>query len=587
MYDWIQLILGIGYLLFCYRDSLLSQLITIDSIYSTLDYFLTFFCSSVKSSQSNPIWDRYSLYGILFFLAHLLNLLSFHKFSFELSFTIPLLSIPFIQKFVWDFSLMKKVRHRIYREVQYYCRQFLCFLFASVLNLICEVALGNNPAISTWEMSTVMEGHDVADLMPFIRVFVFTNILAKIKDRRPSLLPMIKTFYNAGQIMDDPIVCRYEDPFPHLKNKTDKIRAILSKRRWEQFHNPEMLMALIELYEEKNPSMTWDLIKPGLSYLGKVTGRFGSLYTLGSLFSQPFLTIGVSLWLFGWKICKKRLFSRSQMCFGVGRRLLSFLIMLSNSSWLNLVTALLISEYGEFLEGAPLDLFVARLGKKKNIYRRSFLSTRSNLCAVFVSVIYLLGLRFLDPPAFFWYVSIGLGLIFSQDWIIFGLLAVCGAFSYYDWQHLLQISAVAYLGRYLARCFTLPDEVIENPLIESYINTPPSQSDDDSRRISKESLNNRHIVSTDPSSKHQIGSTDPSSKKGQSKSKRRSRSFTEISPRQTLSNVQSQLRTDVDPSEELLRLQSRRDIEDDTSRRRLYDDYISYTNYLEQSVYFP
>ena len=454
------------------------RFITMDSVVSTIDFLsITLFEKPLSLYQETylPLSDRYLYYSLLYGLELLGNLFfaGLNPFPLLLFWGCSVLAVPFIARWMMNLVISNihvfdRVRQRVYTYCRKQTKRLLSLTFASILNLICETTLEMNPGITRREIATAFSESDYASVSLFIRVFIFTNIVATFESkgvRGKGMMTFLKTMYNAGQVLD--VKSKYTDPFPNIPDPANKIRAVLLSRQLDQFFNPYILMMLLQLYESKRQSKIAEILAQKVSYFEYLTTKFCAVYTAGTVIKSPLMMFGLSNVLLFYRSTGR---SYGNMLLDVSLRAFGLALTYLTGSYL---LGAIICEYIELLYNRATLFTLKTLAKKLEKYYRLFVANREYLPDILIPILCLTLLyRFhLEPYIFLLFV--GLGFTISHNRYLFGIIAISGYFSGYGLVHLLTLGTVIYTGISLREVDIFPEEYLEPTMVSSYLMVPP------------------------------------------------------------------------------------------------------------------
>ena len=451
--------------------------VTMDSVTSMIDFLsMTLLDKPLALYQKTPLSDRYLYYTLLYGLELLGNLFfaGMDPFPFLLFWGCSILAVPCVSLWMMDliihgYHVFDRVKKRVYTYCHKQTKRLLSLIFASILNLICETTLDMNPAITRKEIATTFSESDYASVSLFIRIFVFTNIVATFESkgmRGKGMTAFLKTMYNAGQVLE--VKSQYQDPFPNIPDPADKIRAVLLSRRLEQFFNPYVLMMLLQLYETKRSSKITEILSQKVRYFEYLTTKFCSVYTAGTVTKSPIIMFGLSNVLLFYRDVKTR--SYWGIALDVCLRSFGLLSTYLTGSYL---LGSIICEYSELLYNRATIFTLRALGKKLEKYYRLFVANREYLPDIVIPIGVLTCLyRFeLEPYIFLLFVALGFSI--ARNRYIFGVIATSGFFSSYGVMHLLGVGVTLYSGISLRDVDIFPEEYLDPKMVTSYLMTPP------------------------------------------------------------------------------------------------------------------
>jgi hypothetical protein len=287
----------------------LYQLITLDSVYSTLDLllpvilellastltwkYLAQVAAKIRAMPTTFFLDRYLVYVSYIMLWWCLYILTYALDFRSLNLIGLVLPIPWIIQSIVSTDLFQRGRHQIMTLGQKLWRKLSYVIVASILNQMVLTIFGQHPQISSREIGTILEKTSYERIDEFIKTFIVTNIFQKVEQKHGFTRPLLKRLYNYGAIMETTIRARYEDPFSQIPDPREKIRTIVMKRRFEQFYNPHILMLLNKLYAERQGFD--EFFDQQVTYWSQQTALFCTLYTVSSFFRHPGLLFPVAL----------------------------------------------------------------------------------------------------------------------------------------------------------------------------------------------------------------------------------------------------------------------------------------------------
>lgn len=460
-----------------------SRFVTLDSIVTAADFIATILFQmplfpwriDSPSSSSIPLQTRYLYYAILVLLEYVGYLLTAGQYSDVLFWTISFLGLPIIMTRGITSSLtgplFERVQKRVFGYLWKQTKRLMCLSFASIVNIICEVTLDMNPSISRKEIADTFVESDYESVSLFLRIFVFTNIVASFETKGlagNAMKTFLRTLFNAGQVLE--VKSHYVDPFPSLTDPGSKLRAVLTSRQLKQFYNPYVLNLLLQLYEQNGDSRITKILKRKLQIFEYLSSRFCTVYTVATVTKHWLIsgiTSGVVL-TYSHNLASepsgKREFYRDLLLRTIG------IGLMYGTSWI--LIPIMICEYGEYLDNrAVLYMFRALLNKGRK-YIRLFLSHRAVLPDILVPAASLAILHlFVTDPWLFSLVA-GFGVALSKHRVFAAILVGSGFFSSYAGWHLLAVSILIYVGYCLRDIDEFPEEYIAPDMISSYFYSP-------------------------------------------------------------------------------------------------------------------
>lgn len=452
----------------------LSRFITMDSTISAADFISTLlFNKPLSLWQEIPLSSRYLLYTLLMGVEVLSYVFLAGHYHTAVFWLLYLLSLPPVAHYVvtTPWFAFHRIQKRVFGYLWKQTKRVLCLIFAAIINLICEITLDVNPAISRKEIADTFVEADYNSVSLFIRIFVFTNIVATFESKGlpgNAMKGFLRTMFNAGQVLE--VKSAYTDPYPRIAEPADKIRAILTSRQLKQFYNPYVLSLLLQLYESSGDSRLSLLIKRKMMYLTDLTTRFCTIYTIATVTSSWYV-VGISTFVVLFYTL------RSGKCDGiptpllyhVGVRLAGVLLMFLLGTP---VLAAGVCEYGELLYNKGVLFTLRSLGRKVHKYGRLCYAHRDIAPDLAVTIVGLVLLRYLLDRTVLFYGLIVFGLVLSRHPYLLAALALSGLFSDYAWWHLSAVATLLYVGYSLRDVDEFPEEYIEPSMIASYIQPP-------------------------------------------------------------------------------------------------------------------
>lgn len=459
---------------------LLSYSITLDSIYSMVEYF-----AKTLTSVTFDFWedmsmlDRYLYYSLVGVAGSMLYVGTNGFFAGFISLLLSSLGIPEIMKYIRGFTWFRKIETTIKTYLRKQFKRLVCLIFSSILNLICETTLSLHPQISRKEVSLILGDSDLSQITTFIRIFVFTNILSSFENsnqqswlsKNTIVASVLKTLYNKGQLLQIKPEYRYSDPFQHITNPADKIRAVITNRKLDQFFNPHILLQLLQLYQTKSSSTFHQALMRRVYYWNTLTTRFFAIYMISRLIPYPAAVMAVSMIGVGVSRYRKdrtiKIMS-AQSGYDIMYRLVGGILYYLTG---NSTTGIIISEYGELLDNSATHLALQTVYKKCGKYYKIAGGLSKLGLEIGATTVYLATISHLSTSI--WTRSfLGLcGVAVSQHPVITGILLISGYFSDYHLGHLLIVDGFIFCWIVAYKSGTMTDQV-ECPLIASYLALP-------------------------------------------------------------------------------------------------------------------
>jgi len=405
--------------------------------------------------------DRYLLYGTYMCSKLILTTLTYNVYPYWLDFGGLLIAIPEITKYILSTQGFKHWSSYIWRYCQKWWRQFICVLFAGILNQMSVVIFNLNPQISRKEISSILKDYSYDHIHYFIKTFILTNIIQQFKESIALSEPIMRLLYNQGALIEISANHRYEDPFVDIVDPVEKIRTILMKRRFEQFYNPHILMILNRLYSQKNPSYIQVYVKKYIRELEYLTGIFCALYTAVSFFQCLELIFPLAILLIPWHSDWNTIaINASIELIGIG---------LSYYTNTYLVGAFMCS-YGPTLLNNKIIHWVL-IQTKKRIRKWYWLLFHKNTYNWHILItglqVWIIGNTPLDP------ILKGIFLFLQGNLVIYPEIylwyILMGQFSSYRIIHLIVVGCYLYLGINIYDHRNAPQEIINPQIIKSYL----------------------------------------------------------------------------------------------------------------------
>lgn len=270
----------------------------------------------------------------------------------------------------------------------------------------------------------------------------------------------MRLLYNQGALIEISPNHRYEDPFEDIVDPVEKIRAILMKRRFEQFYNPHILMILNRLYAQKNASYFQEYIRQRILEFEYLTGIFCALYTAVSFFKVPELMFPLAILLIPWRSDWKTIGIHSLIeSVGIG------LTYYTNSY---LLGAFMCS-YGPTLLNNRVTHW-ALVQTKKRIRKFYWILFHKNTYNWHILItglqVWIIGNTSLDPILKGAFLFLQGNLVTYPE--IYLWYVLMGRFSSYQIMHLIVLGCHLYLGINIYDHRNAPQEIINPQMITSY-----------------------------------------------------------------------------------------------------------------------
>ena len=462
--------------------------VTLDSLYSSLEYFLNVFSVKYLSNKSlitfrstsrrRPftVSARYTYFLFVYILEIIFRAMTYNFFGPYLPLLTSAFAIPFIRNEIREHEYYLEYEDRVYRLVYKQCKRILYATFASLLNVTCEATLQIQAQISRKEVACIFSNIDLLSLMNFIRIFVFANIM-KSFEPSPENRPTVKTFgkglvgsalkalYNSKQLLDIRDSQRYQDIFADVDDPAGKIRMIINKRKLDALANPHTLIQLLKLFEKKSDTSFTEVLNKHSAYLSGLITRFGSLLMVATLYNQPFIIFPLAALI----AFVSRLNIRH-----ISYRGLGFCVALYSGST---TMGLIVSEFFELLENPVTYFCITSLRKKAGLLGVTLQSSES----------YQLGQQLLGIGGYVyivshiplsWYlrgpllIAPSFMLRGSGTYFLYATINIAGLCSNYSLGHIMTLDGIIFLSINLFHCLQLSDKVNEYSLINSYYESP-------------------------------------------------------------------------------------------------------------------
>ena len=299
MMDYLLTLVLFGFTLMSFspHKSIISTIFMINSLSGSVEYFLRLLVKSCPSfwidrnQQPIGIIDRYFYFVILTLVMKMFDLAAYGYLSPYLPYFVPILSFPAIAREIMSMKWFHQIRCPIYAFCGRQFNYLICLIGSHIFNHICLVTINLCPKISPAEISSLLNNIDRESVMTFIRIFVFSNIVETLGAKRKYIIPFMRHMFNMGNVLDEPIICKFEDPYPSIQSSEDKIRSLILHRNFDQFYNPEIQMELIHLYHQKAEN-SWTPNR--FAQIGTYLTKFSAFYSLNHLLNGPLISEKVS-----------------------------------------------------------------------------------------------------------------------------------------------------------------------------------------------------------------------------------------------------------------------------------------------------
>ena len=467
------------------NPTLFGYMVTIDSLSTMLDYFSSQLIHSNRKERERDrderrvdnreeegkevsLQERYFYFSFLTVLAKMADIASYGTLTPYLPYFATIMAIPPIGKYCRSFAWYRSFEERVYAWIGRQIHHLICFSFASILNLICQTSLDLNSDISSQEVSKLLDQANADSAVNFIKIFVFTNIVEAVGSTRGYIVPFLQRAFNKGKVLNQKPSCRYEDPFPHLPDPQDKIRAVITHRKFEQLCNPEIQLQLIRFYTQREVKSIIEVINDQWIPISSMSRQFTSFYTLTHLMSPiPFLYRPIILGTasLGYYFYQRTQYDR----YWIFRLVGTAFYYLTGSRLIG--TA--INELGQLLDHEKVYSILAWLRKQSRKIKEvvSYWEIGEISMTALLSII-LSSL----PDRTLSTALLLISFLLSSSKSITGPIIGFGIFSNYNPIHILSLSAMILLARIGSRITSVEDKPIELPQIfESYIQEKPEE----------------------------------------------------------------------------------------------------------------
>jgi hypothetical protein len=98
---------------------------------------------------------------------------------------------------------------------------------------------------------------------------------------------VIRLLYNRGKIVDLRRGCEYRDPYPHIHDPREKIKAIVFRRKWHLFYNPHVVESMIEFYETSEKGGMIRQLHDILNWVSIAIAQWFALWMITWLIPHP------------------------------------------------------------------------------------------------------------------------------------------------------------------------------------------------------------------------------------------------------------------------------------------------------------
>jgi hypothetical protein len=459
------------------NPTLFGYMVTIDSLSTMLDYFSSQLISNrdererEESGKEVSLQERYFYFSFLTVIAKMTDIASYGTLTPYLPYFATIMAIPPIGKYCRSFAWYRSFEERVYAWIGRQIHHLICFSFASILNLICQTSLDLNSDISSNEVSKLLDQANADSAVNFIKIFVFTNIVEAVGSTRGYIVPFLQRAFNKGKVLNQKPSCRYEDPFPHLPDPQDKIRAVITHRKFEQLCNPEIQLQLIRFYTQREVKSIIEVINDQWIPISSMSRQFTSFYTLTHLMSPiPFLYRPIILGTasLGYYFYQRTQYDR----YWIFRLVGTVFYYLTGSRLIG--TA--INELGQLLDHEKVYSILAWLRKQSRKIKEvvSYWEIGEITMTALLSII-LSSL----PDRTLSTALLLISFLLSSSKSITGPIIGFGIFSNYNPIHILSLSAMILLARIGNRITEVEDKPIELPQIfESYIQEKPEEKEE-------------------------------------------------------------------------------------------------------------
>lgn len=291
-------------------DNMLLNIITHDSIFSSIDCMIDIIktnenniinniINNKKSVYKYGIIDRYLYYIIINLFTIMINLLLWDYYKIIIYWIVMITTIPNILNIILDNRKYKKIKKKIMNPLNKIFRFLILNCLSYIINNICINSINNNPELKYNELTKLIDKDKKIEYDPiinFIKIFCITSLIYHFENKNRYYGSIVKFLYKYGSIIDINQNNQYIDPFPLLSNKYDKIIFIIKSRKWIHFYNPKILKLLIEIYKENNnKNNLYDLISNKLNLLETYIIRWSTIYSIVSIINIPILIPIISL----------------------------------------------------------------------------------------------------------------------------------------------------------------------------------------------------------------------------------------------------------------------------------------------------
>jgi hypothetical protein len=454
------------------------QIITLDSVYSTVDFLVPVILELLSKGRRSPeglTWsqskmklmakqyvaaitpmssflDRYLVYIAYIGLSWMIQLLTYGTVPAEANLLGLLLPIPWIIRPILQTETFQTCRRQVLIVGRKLWRQLICLTFAAILNQMVVTIFDQHPHISRKEISAILKDSTYDHIDEFVKIFIVTHIFQHVQDKHQFTRPILRRLYNYGAVLETSLRARYEDPFSQITDPREKIRAIVMKRRFEQFYNPHILMILNKLYSERHGQLFDEFLNQQLNYGMELTALFCTLYTAASFFRQPLLLLPISL-----------LFAQDWVDAGV--KVLGTGVGFILSSYFG---GAVLCSFGTLLLINRLTIWLwQQLTKKIRKYTWLICHNQSYNREIIVSAVSLMVIA-QSFPRLTGRLIIGLELTLIQHPWILGWFLVLGSLSDYATGHMIILALALYLGINLQDYRQVPSDIVTPNLIMSY-----------------------------------------------------------------------------------------------------------------------
>lgn len=213
---------------------ILVNVFTIDSVYSSLYFYLNFLGFQIKMTTSYI--DRCICYGIFYFLFSIISFVSFNNLQEPLRYFILLVTIPSFIEIISNNNYYKKISTPIKKSYDELIKKIVCKQMTKIINSIIKNVIKLDLKIHYTDLTPYYDTVNFpATCKQFVTAFIIANIFNYL-DKGGLKFPLViyKNIY-------------MKDQYSKIRNDKEYITAIIKNRQWDHLVDIYTLNRLIRL----------------------------------------------------------------------------------------------------------------------------------------------------------------------------------------------------------------------------------------------------------------------------------------------------------------------------------------------------